>query len=89
MNPADAEIAAAAELIESLAPAGAPVPIRTPLLPDECRWFLRAVEEGTFGPCQPDCFRFKKWGVSGPANFQTPSGRPRHLFSKPLGRRHG
>ncbi|MGQ0431253.1 MAG: hypothetical protein ACT452_02460 [Microthrixaceae bacterium] len=77
-------IAAATTLIESLAPRGAPVPIRTPLLADECRWFLRSVQAGVveFDACTAACFRFKKWG-SGPDHFLTPAGKPRHLFSKP------
>jgi hypothetical protein len=38
-----------------------------------------------FSECPPDCFRVKKWQSSGPDHFQTPSGKPRHLFSKPVG----
>lgn len=77
----------ATALIESLAPGGHPVPIRTPLIDDECHWFHRAVTEGLvqFATCPSDCFRFKKWGVVGPDHFTTPHGKPRHLFSKPIG----
>jgi hypothetical protein len=77
----------AVALIESLAPGGCPVPIRTPLLGDECVWFRRAVADGVirFSTCGTDCFRFKKWGVAGPDHFATPHGKPRHLFSKPIG----
>lgn len=79
-----AAIAAATTLIESLAPRGAPVPIRTALLADECRWFLRSVQAGIveFDACTAAYFRFKKWG-SGPDHFLTPAEKPRHLFSKP------
>ena len=28
---------------------------------------------------------FKKWDATDPDHFDTPSGRPRHLFSKPIG----
>jgi hypothetical protein len=74
-------------LIERLAPGGHPVPIRTPLVEDECVWFQRAVTAGLirFTTCSEDCFRFKKWGVAGPDHFTTPHGKPRHLFSKPIG----
>lgn len=77
----------ATALIEHLAPGGHPVPIRTPLVEDECVWFQRAVTEGLvrFTTCPEDCFRFKKWGVAGPDHFTTPHGKPRHLFSKPIG----
>lgn len=79
------QIAQATAIIESLAPCGAPTPIRTPLSEDECQWFLRAIEARTvtFTDCPPDCFRLKKWGRSGPDHFETPAGKPRHLFSKP------
>ena len=61
------------------------MPVRTPLQDDECRWFLCAVEAEVvrFEECPDDCFRFKKWGHRGPDHFTTPSGKPRHLFSKP------
>jgi hypothetical protein len=77
----------ATQLISLLAPGGAPVLIRIPLAEDESRWFVRAVEESimTFSDCPRDCFRFRRWGVSGPDHFVTPAGRPRHLFSKPIG----
>lgn len=80
-------IADATRLIESLAPGAFPVPLRTPLVEDECVWFLRAVADGVvrFTSCPTDCFRFKKWGAAGPDHFTTPHGKPRHLFSKPIG----
>ena len=80
-------IAEATGFIENLAPGAFPVPIRTPLVHDECVWFLRAVADGVvcFTTCPPDCFRFKKWGAAGPDHFTTPHGKPRHLFSKPIG----
>lgn len=80
-------VPAATALITELAPGGFPVPIRTPLVGDECVWFIRAVADGliAFSTCPPDCFRFKKWGVAGPDHFTTPHGKPRHLFSKPTG----
>lgn len=83
----DDVVALATRLIDSLAPAGAPVPIRIPLLPDECRGFLLAVDRQVvrFETCPPGCFRVKKWGASGPDHFITPAGKPRHLFSKPVG----
>ncbi|GAA3019827.1 hypothetical protein [Streptosporangium longisporum] len=78
---------AATQLIESLAPGGRPAPIRTPLDHDECTWFLGAVTAGiiNFGGCPPGCFRLKKRGETGPDHFDTPAGKPRHLFSKPTG----
>src|SRR5687767_9744326 len=68
----------AIRLIENLAPGGVPVPIRTPLVDDECVWFLRAVADKVvrFTTCSPDCFRFKKWGTAGPDHFTTPHGKP-------------
>jgi hypothetical protein len=80
-------IAAATSLIEALAPGGRPVTLRTPLERDESRWFLAAADQGIlrFEDCPPDCFRRRKWGVSGPDHFRTPAGKPRHLFSKPVG----
>jgi len=84
----DAVVQAATRLIESLAPpAHSSVPIRVPLEIDECRWFQWAVERDVvrFRECPGDCFRVKKWGASGPDHFDTPSGAPRHLFSKPVG----
>lgn len=73
------------ERLHLLAPSGRPFPIREPLVADECRWFGRAIDEGvvTFRECPDDCFRYKKWKVKGPDHFETPSGKPRHLFSKP------
>lgn len=81
------QIAHASDLIESLAPGGFPCPIRTPLVEDECRWFLHAIDRQVirFRECDPACFRFKKWNVTGPDHFDTPAGKPRHLFSKPVG----
>ena len=78
-------IVKATAVIEQLAPGAAPVPIRTPLLEDECRWFLQAIDEQVvqFVECPPVCFRLKKWGAPGPDHFVTPDGKPRHLFSKP------
>lgn len=78
-------VADAVHQIERLAPGGRPVPIRTPLEPDECSWFLAAIDSGIieFGDCADDCFRYKKWGARGPDHFSTPSRKPRHLFSKP------
>ena len=77
----------ATAVIEGLAPGRFPVPIRTPLVEDECRWFLQAIDQRVveFKDCPDDCFRFKKWGVAGPDHFETPHGKPRHLFSKPIG----
>jgi hypothetical protein len=73
-------------LLESLAPGGRKVVIREPLVEDECRWFLEAVKSGLvrFRACDAACFRFRKWGVPGDDHFDTPSGKPRHLFSSPL-----
>jgi hypothetical protein len=81
------DITEATRLVESLAPGGFPFPIRVPLIDDECRWFLRAVDHAVvrFRECDPNCFRFRKWHATGPDHFDTPSGRPRHLFSKPIG----
>ena len=81
------EIADATGLITALAPGGAAVTIRTPLVEDESHWFLRAVREGvvSFIECPTGCFRTKKWGKAGPDHFDTPAGKPRHLFSKPVG----
>lgn len=81
------EVAEATRVVESLAPGGFPCPIRTPLAADECRWFLRAIDREVirFRECDSQCFRFKKWDVTGPDHFDTPSGKPRHLFSKPIG----
>ncbi|MCB9379738.1 MAG: hypothetical protein H6513_03480 [Acidimicrobiaceae bacterium] len=81
----DEDVAAATRLIESLAPGDGTVQFRTPLAVDECRWFVLAVETGvvSFRECPTECFRFKKWGASGPDHFDTPDGKPRHLFSKP------
>jgi hypothetical protein len=80
-------ITQATRLIESLAPGGFPTPIRVPLVEDESRWFERAVDADVvrFRECDAGCFRFKKWGTAGPDHFDTPSGKPRHLFSKPIG----
>src|SRR5438270_12819391 len=70
-----------------MAPGGRAVPVREPVLEDECRWFLAAVEAKLvrFRTCPADCFRFRKWGVPGDDHFDTPAGKPRHLFSSPLG----
>jgi hypothetical protein len=38
---------------------------------------------GAVRGCPDDCFRFKKYGIAGPDHFDTPSGKPRHMFSKP------
>lgn len=59
--------------------------VRTPLQLDECRWFLAAVDQHivSFEGCPADCFRLAKWKAAGPDHFVTPSGKPRHLFSKP------
>ncbi len=75
----------ALRLIESLAPMGPPVTVRDPLVEDECRWFLEGVNHGIvrFRGCPRDCFRARKWGVGGPDHFDTPSGKARHLFSRP------
>jgi hypothetical protein len=80
-------ITEATRLVESLAPGGYPFRIRVPLVEDECRWFLRAVDDEVirFRECDPACFRFRKWHTPGPDHFDTPSGKPRHLFSKPIG----
>jgi hypothetical protein len=81
------DIVSATRLVQSLAPGGFPCPIRVPLVDDECRWFLRAVEGEIvrFRECEATCFRFKKWKQTGPDHFDTPAGKPRHLFSKPIG----
>jgi len=81
------DVADATRVLESLTPGGFPCPIRTPLVEDECRWFLSAVDREVirFRECDPTCFRFKKWNATGPDHFDTPSGKPRHLFSKPIG----
>jgi hypothetical protein len=81
------DIEAAKRLIESLAPGHREVTPAVPLESDECRWFLRAVADNlvAFTDCPQDCFRRRKWNASGPDHFVTPSGRPRHLFSKPVG----
>ena len=70
-----------------MAPRGQSVLFRVPLLGDEATWFIRAVRHKvvSFGLCPPDCFRYKKWKVPGPDHFVTPAGKPRHLFSKPVG----
>jgi len=72
-------------LVQDLAPGGAPVAMREPFHQDESRWFLSAVDRGIvrFETCPWDCFRARKWGVVGPDHFRTPTGAPRHLFSKP------
>ena len=77
--------ATATVLIESLAPRSTPVVIRTPLAPDESDWFVRGVDAGivVFRECPDDCFRFVKWRATGPDHFDTPAGKPRHLFSRP------
>jgi hypothetical protein len=81
ISPSDAALA----LIGSLAPQGRPFPVRVPFEPDECHWFIRGVEAGVvqFEDCPEDCFRLRKWGISGPDHFRTPAGKPRHLFSTP------
>jgi hypothetical protein len=81
------DISEATRLVESPAPGGFPCPIRVALVEDECRWFLRGIENGViqFRECDPGCFRFRRWNTTGPDHFDTPSGRPRHLFSKPIG----
>jgi hypothetical protein len=73
-------------LLELLAPGHRTVVIREPLVEDESRWFLEAVKSGLvrFRACDAACFRFRKWGVPGDDHFDTPSGKPRHLFSSPL-----
>jgi hypothetical protein len=83
----DDPLSEATQIITSLAPGHRPVPIRTPLVRDECTWFLQAIALGIirFRECPPDCFRRKKWGQAGPDHFDTPTGAPRHLFSKPTG----
>jgi hypothetical protein len=59
--------------------------VRIPFARDEAVWFLRSVEQNVvcFRECPADCFRFRKYGVAGPDHFDTPTGKPRHLFSKP------
>lgn len=71
--------------LEALAPGGAPLQTRTPFSTDESEWFLRTAREEVFRflTCPDDCFRFRKHGVAGPDHFETPAGKPRHLFSKP------
>lgn len=80
-SPCDSALAR----IRSLAPQGRPFPVRVPLEPDECQWFMRGVEAEVvkFEDCPEDCFRLRKWGISGPDHFRTPAGKPRHLFSSP------
>src|SRR4051795_6120071 len=75
----------AMSLLEALAPNGATVPMRTLLSLDESTWFLNAVRERLieFRQCPADCFRFKKFGVTGritsiprPASLDTCSPSP-------------
>lgn len=72
-------------LLEALAPGGAPMKTRVPLSIDECDWFLKAVSQEVvrFRGCPANCFRFKNYGIAGADHFDTPSGKPRHMFSKP------
>jgi hypothetical protein len=83
----DNPLSEATQTITSLAPGRRPVPIRTPLACDECTWFLQAIGQGIirFRECPPDCPRRRRWGETGPDHFDTPAGKPRHLFSKPTG----
>lgn len=80
-----AESADAQKLIDGLAPLGAPVTWREPLRDDEARWFAAGLNNNVFefSECRDDCFRYKKWSKRGPDHFETPSGSPRHLYSKP------
>jgi hypothetical protein len=74
-------------VIAALAPRGAEVAWSTPLADDEARWFVDAVEARlvVFRTCSPGCGRLTRRGAEGPDEFLTPSGRLRHLFSKPDG----
>jgi hypothetical protein len=78
-------IADARELIESLAPGGAPFAIVTPLEWDEAAWFRHAVDSGVivFRECPDSCPRRKRYGIASPDHFLTLSGGARHLFSNP------
>lgn len=77
----------ARSLLETLAPGGAPMQTRIPFSVDECDWFLKSVSQGVvrFRDCPADCFRFKNYGLAGPDHFDTPMGKPRHMFSRPGG----
>ncbi len=58
---------------------------RIPFSIDESDWFLRSVTQRIvrFHDCPAGCFRFKTYWIAGPDHFDTPSGKPRHMFSKP------
>ena len=73
------------EFLEALTPGGVPMRTATAFAGDEATWFLRAIDAGIvrFRECPSDCFRFRKYGLPGPDHFETPTGRPRHMFSKP------
>lgn len=64
-SPSDTALA----LIGSLAPQGRPFPVRVPLEPDECEWFMRGVETGVvqFENSPEDCYRLRKWGIHRPS----------------------
>ena len=81
----DPEILQTRATLDRLSPGQLPVLVRTPLVADECHWFNQAIDRGLFAfrECPPGCFRVVKWGVVGPDHFDTPSGKPRHLFSAP------
>ena len=85
------DVAEATRLVKSLAPGGFPFPIRLPLVDDECRWFLRAVDHEVvrFRESNPNCFRLRKWHTTGPDHFDTPSAGRATYSRSPSARRRG
>jgi hypothetical protein len=53
------------------------------LLPDESRWFRKAIETRLFkvAECRADCPRLRRWKKTMVDEFITPSNPHRHLFS--------
>lgn len=78
-------IVEATRLLQNLVPQGLPLVVREPLVADEAKWLVRAVEEGVvaFRECDTACPRLKKRGVAGQDEFVTPAGLLRHMFSSP------
>lgn len=81
----DDDVARTRATLEQLAPGGARLTIRDPLVADERRWFNEALDRRLVEvrECPAQCFRRRKWNASGPDHFDTPAGAPRHLFSRP------